>query len=130
MYRDREEELQRLQKQLLEDEEPAQEQEEEEEELLDEETLEELLNESSQIKNTKVYQNFSNDYGKNLRNYASGYKAYNSDRIDTELDSYSEAVREPKKTGGLMWLAAVLLALMAAVVGAIVWMCFGQGGIF
>lgn len=122
MYRDREEELQRLQEQLLEVEEPAQEQDEEE--LLDEDTLEELLSDSSQIKNTRVYQNFSNDYGKNLRNYASGYNAYNSDKADTDLDSYSEAVREPKKTDGLLWLAVVLLAMMAAVVGAIVWMSF------
>lgn len=127
MYRDREEELQRLQKQLLEDEETAQEQEEED--LLDAETLEELLSESSQIKNTKVYQNFSNNYGKNLRNYASGYNAYNSDKTDTELESYSEAVREPKKTGVLMWLAVVLLALTAAVVCAIVWMWLRQGGL-
>lgn len=127
MYRDREEELQRLQKQLLEDEEPVQAQDKDE--LLDEETLEELLNDSTQIKNPRVYQNFSNDYGKNLRNYASGYTAYNSDATDTDLGSYSQAVREQKKTGGLLWLAAVLLALTAVVVVAIVWMCFGQGGL-
>ena len=100
-----------------------------EDELLDEETLEELLNDSTQIKNPGVYQNFSNDYGKNLRNYASGYTAYNSDTTDTDLDSYSETVWEQKKHGGLLWLAMVLLALTAVVVGAIVWMWFGQGGL-
>lgn len=126
MHRDREEELQRLQEQLLEETEPT---EEETEEILDEETLEELLSESSQIQNTRVYQNFSNDYGKNLRNYASGYNAYNSDTSDTDLESYSEAVREPKKTGGLTWLAVVVLALMLMVVGAIAWMCFSLGGL-
>lgn len=127
MYRDRDEELQRLQAQLLEDAEPA---EEETEELLDADTLDALLEDPRQTGNPQVYQNFSNSYGKNLRNYASGYCAYNSDRTDTDLDSYSEAVREPKRSGGLLWLAVLLLVLVGTVVGAIVWMYLGLGGAF
>lgn len=129
MYRDREEELKRLQEQLLEDEEPTEEQNAEEEELLDEETLEILMRDYQQPQNTRVYQNFSNDYGKKLRNYASGYQAYNSDKTDTELDSYSEAVREPKEPAGLLWLVIVLLALMGVVAGVILWMYIKLGGV-
>ena len=126
MFRDREEELRRIQEQLLEDEEPEA---EETDQLLDEDTLDALLSDSQQSQNPQVYQNFSNDYGKNLRNYASGYKAYNSDRTDTDLDSFSEAVREPKQAGKLLWLAFVLLALAVAVVGAVLWLYLGLGGL-
>ena len=126
MLHDRDEELQRLQAQLLEDAEPT---EEETEELLDAGTLNALLDDSQRTGNSRVYQNFSNGYGRNLRNYASGYQAYNADRTDTDPDSYSEAVREPKKTGGPVWLAVVLLILTVAVVGAILWIYFGPGGV-
>lgn len=127
MYRDRDEELQRLQAQLLEGDEKA---EEETEDLLDEDTLDALLNDTQQSQNPRIYQNFSNDYGRNLRNYASGYKAYNSDHTDTDLDSYSEAVREPKKADGWLWLVVVLLVLIGTVLGAIAWMFLRLGGLF
>lgn len=119
MYRDRDAELRRLQEQLLEDEEP-----ETDAELLDEETLDELLSDSQKSGDSKVYQNFSNGYGKRLRNYASGYKAYNSDTTDTDLERYSEEVREPKHSGCLLWLGA-LLAVAAAVV---LWLYLRLGG--
>lgn len=120
MYRDRDAELRRLQEQLLEDEEP-----ETDEELLDEETLDELLSDSQKSGDSKVYQNFSNGYGKRLRNYASGYKAYNSDITDTDLERYSEEVRKPKRAGCLLWLAALLLVVAAAVV---IWVYLRLGG--
>ena len=128
MFRDKDEELKRLQEQLLEEEEPE-EVPEDGDEILDEELLDALLGSDNQAENPKVYQNFSNDYGKNLRNFASGYKAYNSDKTDEDLDSFSEAVLEPPKSGSLAWFILVLLVLMAAVVGAILWMYIGLGGI-
>lgn len=123
MYRDTEEQLRRLQEQLLEEEEPA----EEEAQLLDEDTADDWL-EDSRIKDARVYQNFSNGYGKQLRNYASGYKAYNSDVTDTDLERYSEEVRQPKKPGCLGYLAAAMLILAAAVV-ALLWWYWKRGGI-
>ena len=126
MFRDRDEELQRIQEQLLEDEEPET---EETDQLLDEDTLDALLSDSQQSRNPRVYQNFSNDYGKNLRNYASGYQAYNVDRTDVDLDSFSEAVREPERSGKLLWLAFVLLGLAVAVVAFVLWLYLGQGGL-
>lgn len=123
MFRDRDEELKRLQEQLL-DEEAA------EEIFLDEDMLDALLEEDRQGQKPGVYQNFSNRYGRELRNFASGYKAYNSDTTDTDLESFSEMVREPKKTIGLAWIPVLLILLLAAVVVAVVWRYVRQGGIW
>ena len=115
MFRDASEELERLQAELLAEEEPA-------EELPKEPPEEEIYEEYEEYEDTRaaqgpaVYQNYSNDYGKNLRNYASGYRAYNSDTSDEDLDAYSEDVRSGGKTRGGCCLAviAVLLALILA----------------
>ena len=66
-----------------------------------------------------VYQNYSNDYGRNLRNYASGYRAYNADDCDEDLDTFSDEVYEepPERSNtGLIVTACVLSAILAAVV--------------
>ena len=123
MYRDRDEELRRLQEQLLEEEEFP----DRAEELLNDDMLDELLSDSPKSGDSKVYQNFSNGYGKNLRNYASGYTAYNTDTTDTNLESYSEAVRKPKRSGSLLWLAVLLLVVTAVVVA---WLYLRLGGLF
>lgn len=64
-----------------------------------------------------VYQNYSNDYGRNLRNYASGYRAYNSDDCDEDLDAFSEEVYEEpqeKSNTGLVVLACILATILGA----------------
>ena len=121
MRRDREEELRRLQEQLLEEEEEFTEE-------ADEETLDDLLEEGDAFEDDRAYQNYSNGYGRQLRNYASGYKAYNSDVTDTDLEHYSEEVRQPKKSGCLGILAAGLLLLTAVAVAALLWWYWKQGG--
>lgn len=65
-----------------------------------------------------VYQNYSNAYGKNLRNYASGYRAYNSDVCDEDLDAFSEEVLEgaPRRRNTGLVIAACVLAAAIAVV--------------
>ena len=120
MPRDTEQELERLQSQLL------QEAQEEAEEFSVEEDFAELLWEEDQGENPQVYQNYSNDYGRNLRNFATGYKAYNTDQTDADLDEYCDLVQqEPKIT---VWWVWIVLLLMGAVVGAIAWMFFSTGG--
>lgn len=120
MPRDTEQELERLQSQLL------QEAQEEAEEFSVEEDFAELLWEEDQGENPQVYQNYSNDYGRNLRNFATGYRAYNADQTDTDLDEYCDLVQqEPKIT---VWWVWIVLLLMGAVVGAIAWMFFSTGG--
>lgn len=126
MFRDKEEELQRLQVELLQEEQTAR----PEEEFPAEEDFEELLWDTDQGENPQVYQNYSNDYGKNLRNFASGYRAYNTDKTDTDLDRYSEQVQECSKTPlWWIWLLLLIMLLMASVVAAIAWMFFSTGGI-
>lgn len=131
MFKDTDKELQRLEAELLAEEEVQQPQavpeEEPDEELLSEEELDALLADTGPAKGRVVYQNFSNGYGRELRNYASGYNAYNSDTCDEDLDSYSEEVRqEPKKYTALVVLACLLAA---GIVGILLWWLLRYGGL-
>lgn len=121
MFRDRQEELQRLEEALLAEEEyEAQlspEQAQEEEDLLSEDFLDELLEDTSPAKESVAYQNFSNAYG----------KAYNSDRTDVDMEEYSETVRKAKKDN-FGWLIVVCL-LLILLLGAAVWYVLHRGGI-
>ncbi len=101
MFRDTSEELQRLQAELLAEEEPAElppEEEPEEEDDFFDEYEEDELDEPEPV----------------YKNYASGYRAYNSDTTDEDLEEYSESVREgnPSRGGCLLTLIAVFLALI------------------
>lgn len=126
MFRDRDEALQELQAQLLEEEEQTA--PEQEEDFLDEELLDKILTDTDQGESCGVYQNFSNDYGRNLRNYASGYKAYNTDKTDVDPGELSEELLHPREKVSL-WLW-VVLGLMALVAGVIGWLFFSMGGLF
>lgn len=121
MFRDKDAELQRLEQALLE-EEPA-----EPEEYLDEDALDELLEGTRPGDAPLVYQNHANDYGRKLRNYASGYRAYNADHTDTDPEELAEELQKPESAGkGFGWLVAILLLLILAGVAA--WL-YG-GGVF
>ena len=124
MFRDRDEELERLQAQLLEEEE----QETAEEEYLDEDAVERMLDGEAPGESPRVYLNNSNGYGKKLRNYATGYKAYNSDKTDEDLEDFSRRVMEPPaKTGG--WRIAAVFLLLTAVVLALLWLLARREGL-
>lgn len=116
MFRDQEEELQRLQSELLQQEEPEELPEETKEELLDDQELEELLKDTRPADGTVVYQNFSNDYGKELRNFANNYRAYNADNVDVDPEELSRQLDPPKRHTGLLITAALLAAAILAVV--------------
>ena len=123
MFRDRDEELERLQAQLFEDEE-----QETAEELLEEDTVEQLLEGEEQGENPDVYRNFSNDYGSNLRNFASGYKAYNTDKVDGDLEEFSrEVMTPPKKKGGC--LTAMLFFLLTLALLTALWLLAKKEGL-
>ena len=125
MKRDREEELERLQQELLAEEEETAPQEEE---YLDEETLDALLADEK-ANAAGVYQNFSNNYGKDLRNFASGYQAYNTDDVDVDMDEFSEEVEDDiDEDNHIIWPVAVIAGLMLLVIGAIVWQLVRLGG--
>ena len=117
MNRDRQEELQRLENELL-----------EQEDVLDEETLDEFEQDDTRIGDAPaVYQNFANNYGKDLRNFASGYKAYNADHVDVDIEEFSQEVQEDTPAAPV-WIPVLLTVLIGAVVGAIVWFYLSLGG--
>lgn len=127
MFRDASEELERLQAELLAEEEPEEalpEQPPEEEYLCDE------YEDTRPAQGPAVYQNYSNDYGKNLRNYASGYRAYNSDTSDEDLEEYSEEVRSGGKRRGGCCLAVIALFLAVVIAAVVVlWFAYTRGDI-
>ncbi len=126
MSRDTDEALQKLQEALF-----AEEPQEEEDTFLEEADMEALSDDDLPADEPIIYQNYSNRYGQDLRNYATGYKIYNSDKTDTDLDTFSETVREsenlrPRRRG---LLAALLFLLTAAVVAALLLYLY-KGGFF
>ena len=125
MKRDREEELERLQQELLAEEEESAPQEEG---FLDEETLDTLLADEK-ASAAGVYQNYSNKYGKDLRNFASGYQAYNTDDVDVDMDEFSEEVEDDvDEDSQIIWPVALIASRMLLVVGAIIWQFVRLGG--
>ncbi len=122
MFKDASEELERLQAELLAEEEP-------EEEYEEEETYEEdpwLYEDTAPEGDPVIYQNYSNDYGKELRNYASGYRAYNSDITDEDLEDYSEQVRQGRGSGSFLGVLAILLVLALLAV-LLAWWLYERG---
>ena len=117
MFRDTQEELNRLENALLAEEE-EQRLDALLEEFLQEEEEDELL--ASILKETDIgehrsggYQNYANNYGR-----TTAKAAYNSDKLDTDLESYSEDVRTgaPESLKGLIITACALSAGIVAVV--------------
>lgn len=107
MHKDTQDALERLESQLL-AEEYSQEAEHTEDEL--DALLDDFLSEEDEStfgEKPSGYQNFAN-----------GYRAYNSDQVDLDLNQYSDEVyNEPKKESltGLLITASVLLAGIAGV---------------
>ena len=71
-----------------------------------------------------VYRNFSNRYGADLRNFASGYCARNTDKVDVDLEEFSEAVAEEEKASRL-WLPLLIMVAAAAVVAYMIAVVLG-----
>lgn len=121
MFRDRQEELQRLEEALLAEEEyDAQLQPEEtpvEEALLSDDILDALLDDTSPSTESVAYQNFSNAYG----------RAYNSDTTDVDMEKYCKKVQNTKKDH-FGWLIVVCL-LLILILGIAVWYVLHRGGI-
>ena len=112
MFKDKKEELSRLEAELL-----LEAQAEEEEARLEEEleAADALLDDESDYgeETEETYCNYSNRYGK--------VRAYNNDTADGDLDAYSDAVYEGrKKTGCLTLLAMGLLIAIVFVLGLFV----------
>ena len=124
MFRDRDEELQRLQQLLEEDEIPAP--EKKDDELLDEETVDALLGADGQTADAGAYQNFSNGYGQQIPETEGRF--YNGDRVDVDLEEFSEEVCAPEKKRSGTGLLVFLLLCMLAALGFMIWLYWRMGG--
>jgi hypothetical protein len=137
MFKDTDRELARLEAALLEAEEEEileEDPEEEYEEDYEEEYEEELYDDYEEDEDVPAeyfytdtrpahdpvaYQNYSNDYGRDQHVGATGYRAYNSDDCDEDLDAFSEEVYEARDEGsntGLLITACVLAAIFGGTV--------------
>ena len=106
MYQDRDEALRKISAELLEEEEvPA-----------------------PEIREAPVvYRNFANNYGRDLRNFASNYSAYNADNTDEDPQELADAVLEEPKKERLWPLVTLNLLLLGGIVGILVYWIFGMG---
>ena len=119
MFRDAKEELDRLESELLSQEDleatkrlpeiPA-----EEEEAFDYDELLDILTDD--------------DDEEEAPEPVSRYNAYNNDTAEVELEDYSQSVYRGKKDN-LMGLMIAVLALMAAILGVLAWLLFRFGGL-
>lgn len=111
MFKDKKEELRRLEAELLLEAQAEAEDARLEAEL---EEADALLDDSCDYgeESEETYYNYSNRYG--------SYRAYNTDRTDEDLEEYSDQVYEEKKDTGigrLLGLAACLLAGIVVMLG-------------
>lgn len=104
MHKDTQEALRRLDEQLrsqeLETAEPVPEEPDEaDEDWFDDDTCDNL-----------VYENYSNHYGRDLRNYANNYGIRNTDVTDVDLEEFSEAIQgeSQENLAGLAFTAMIL----------------------
>lgn len=112
MFRDQNEELRRLEAELL-----LEAQAEEEDVRLKEELeeAEALLDDPCDYgqESEETYYNYSNHYGK--------VRAYNSDRTDEDLDAFSDRVYSQKADKRIGRLAALIACLLASIVVMLGW---------
>lgn len=124
MFKDTEEELQRLSEELRAQEKADQESE-------GEDMLDVFLEDDTQIGSMEgnVYKNASNEYGSNLRNFASGYRAYNADRTEVDPTILSDALleeEEPEEKSLTGWVITAFV-LATAVAAVVIWMLIRGG---
>lgn len=122
MFRDKEEELRRLSAELRAEEEVQEAPEQEEPDF--------SLDEDTDIADMAggVYRNASNDYGRGLRNYASGYRAYNADKTEVDPQALSDEVlcEDEEEEKSLTGLVITAFVLSAGVVGMLIyWLVWG-----
>ena len=114
MFKDKKEELRRLEEELLMEAQLEEEEARLEEELEEAEVL--LESETDYGEETEqTYYNYSNGYGK--------IRAYNNDTSDNDLDAYSDEIYtagKEKGNMGLVLLAAGLLVGIVLVLGLLV----------
>lgn len=124
MFQDAKEELKRLEQQLLaEEDEPVQEESTEDISSEELEELKQLLESDSEKPMITEDDDFDivRNFDGQVRNFANNYKAYNSDKTDTDLERYSEEIRYPSQDRSESFLTVLALVLLAGILGILVW---------
>ena len=124
MFQDAKEELKRLEQQLLaEEDEPVQEESTEDISSEELEELKQLLESDSEKPMITEDDDFDivRNFDGQVRNFANNYKAYNSDKTDTDLERYSEEVRYPSQDRSESFLTVLAVVLLAGILGILVW---------
>lgn len=114
MFKDKKEELRRLEEELLLEAQLEAEEAQLEEELEEAEALLESETDYGE-ESEETYYNYSNRYGR--------VQAYNNDTADEDMDAYSDDVYNSDKHNGLGGLTALAVFLLIAIVFVLGW-CF------
>ena len=128
MFKDRKEELRRLEEELLLEAEIEQ-----QEALLQQELdeAEALLDDPDDFgeETEETYYNYSNGYGEALGGYGQDFDAYNTDFSDEDLESYSEEVYRGHTGSGNRGLVILAVCLTVAILGVIAWCALRFSGV-
>ena len=124
MFRDAQEELKRLEAQLLAEEPEEEKKEPESPEEAPPEEAELTAEDLAQLR--QLLKDPEPEY--EIRNYANHYKAYNTDRTDEDPDAYTQELESlsERRGGAVRILVAILL--LAAVIGTVAWWLLRAGG--
>ncbi len=114
MFKDKKEELRRLEEELLLEEALEEAEARLEEELEEADVLLESETDYGE-ESEETYYNYSNRYGR--------VRAYNNDTADEDMDAYSDNVYNSGKNKGLGGLTALAVLLLIAIVFVLGW-CF------
>ncbi len=120
MFKDKKEELSRLEAELLLEAQAEKEEARLEEELEEADALLDDENDYGE-ESEETYYNYSNRYGT--------IRAYNNDTADDDLDAYSDAVYEGTKKNSIGCLTLLALALLVAIVFVLGWCVLRYKGI-
>ena len=74
-----------------------------------------------------VYRNFANNYGRDLRNFASNYSAYNADLTEESPQKLAEELLEEPKKERLWPFVMVDLLLLGGIFAMVAYWIFGLG---
>ena len=74
-----------------------------------------------------VYRNFANNYGKDLRNFASNYSAYNADQTEEAPQELAKELLEEPKKERLWPYVMVDLLLLGGIFAVGAYWIFGLG---
>ena len=120
MFRDREKELQRLEEELLAEEKREQEEKLVEQDVFDTDAPTMVFHQSDEDLTAEIRRILE----ESDRRQAQSVRVYNTDRCDTDLEDYSEQVRQPRKKDRSILYLSILAGVLTLciVIVVLVWL--------